>query len=145
MAALAAAVQMTAERSSAAVRDGEKHAKMQPSQPGPALLDEAIAMCTDDIGHLERWPGHFLCNLRDRFTWSRLDSSALSSGVPAARTIPHELSWLALQNKKVVYDLLFRASAVTLLEIAADPKHLGADIGFLSVLHTWGQNLRGSG
>jgi hypothetical protein len=57
-------------------------------------------------------------------------------------TIPHELSWLALQNKKVVYDLLFRASAATLLEMAADPKHLGAEIGFLSVLHTWGQNLQ---
>jgi hypothetical protein len=57
-------------------------------------------------------------------------------------TLPHELSWLALQNKKVVYDLLFRASAATLLEIAADPKHLGAEIGFLSVLHTWGQTLQ---
>ena len=57
-------------------------------------------------------------------------------------TIPHELSWLALNNKKVVYDLLFHASAATLLEIAADPKHLGAEIGFLSVLHTWGQNLQ---
>jgi hypothetical protein len=57
-------------------------------------------------------------------------------------TIPHELSWLALQNKKVVYDLLFRASSATLLETAADPKHLGAEIGFLSVLHTWGQNLQ---
>lgn len=56
-------------------------------------------------------------------------------------TLPHELSWLALQNKKVVYDLLFRASAATLLEVAADAKHLGAAIGFLSVLHTWGQNL----
>ncbi len=57
-------------------------------------------------------------------------------------TIPHELSWLALHNKRVVYDLLFRSSAATLLEIAADPKHLGAEIGFLSVLHTWGQNLQ---
>lgn len=57
-------------------------------------------------------------------------------------TIPHELSWLALNNKKIVYDLLFHASAATLLEIAADPKHLGAEIGFLSVLHTWGQNLQ---
>ena len=57
-------------------------------------------------------------------------------------TIPHELSWLALRNKKIVYDLLFHASAATLLEIAADPKHLGAEIGFLSVLHTWGQNLQ---
>jgi predicted Zn-ribbon and HTH transcriptional regulator len=57
-------------------------------------------------------------------------------------TIPHQLSWLAVQNKKVVYDLLFRASAASLQEIAADPKHLGAEIGFLSVLHTWGQNLQ---
>jgi hypothetical protein len=56
-------------------------------------------------------------------------------------TLPHELSWLALQNKKVVYDVLFRTSAATLLEVAADAKHLGAQIGFLSVLHTWGQNL----
>jgi hypothetical protein len=46
-----------------------------------------------------------------------------------------------LQNKRVLYDLLFRASAETLLEVARDPKHLGAEIGFLSVLHTWGQNL----
>lgn len=56
-------------------------------------------------------------------------------------TLPHDLSWLALQNKKLVYDLLFRASAATLLEVAADPTHLGAAIGFLTVLHTWGQNL----
>jgi hypothetical protein len=56
-------------------------------------------------------------------------------------TLPQELSQLALQNKKAVYSLLFRASAETLLEVAADPKHLGAEIGFLSVLHTWGQNL----
>jgi len=56
-------------------------------------------------------------------------------------TIPHTLSSLALHNKKVIYTLLFRASAATLLEIAADPKHLGAEIGFFSVLHTWGQNL----
>ena len=56
-------------------------------------------------------------------------------------TIPHTLSSLALQNKKLIYTLLFRASAATLLEIAADPKHLGAEIGFFSILHTWGQNL----
>ncbi|MGI9074627.1 MAG: IS91 family transposase [Bryobacteraceae bacterium] len=56
-------------------------------------------------------------------------------------TLPHQLSWLAISNKKVVYDLLFRASAATLLEIAADPKNLGADIGFMRVLHTWGQNV----
>jgi hypothetical protein len=57
-------------------------------------------------------------------------------------TIPHQLAALAYQNKRVLYDLLLRTSAATLLEIAADPSHLGADIGFLSVLHTWGQNLQ---
>jgi hypothetical protein len=57
-------------------------------------------------------------------------------------TLPHELSALALQNKRLLYDLLFRTSAASLLELAHDPKHLGADIGFLGVLHTWGQNLQ---
>ena len=56
-------------------------------------------------------------------------------------TLPHELSALILQNKRLLYDLLFRTSAASLLELARDPKHLGADIGFLGVLHTWGQNL----
>src|ERR1700730_6599060 len=57
-------------------------------------------------------------------------------------TLPHRLAPLALQNKKVLYDLLFRASAETLLEVARDPRHLGAEIGFFSVLHTWNQKLR---
>jgi predicted Zn-ribbon and HTH transcriptional regulator len=57
-------------------------------------------------------------------------------------TLPHELSALVLQNKRLLYDLLYRASAATMLELARDPKHLGADIGFLGVLHTWGQNLQ---
>jgi len=56
-------------------------------------------------------------------------------------TLPHLLAPLALQNKALVYGLLFRAASQTLLQIAADPKHLGADIGFLAVLHTWGQTL----
>jgi Putative transposase/Transposase zinc-binding domain len=56
-------------------------------------------------------------------------------------TIPHQLRDIALQNKKLVYNILFRASAETLSQIAADPDHLGAELGFLSVLHTWGQNL----
>src|SRR5580700_11013095 len=85
MATLAAAIQMTAQGSRAAVLDGEKYAEMEPGQPGPALLDETVAMRADDIGHLERWRLHLLDNLRDRFTWSRLVSLAWSSGVPAAR------------------------------------------------------------
>jgi len=56
-------------------------------------------------------------------------------------TLPGELSLLILRNQRVLYDLLFAASASTLLEVAADPKHLGAEIGFFGILHTWGQNL----
>jgi hypothetical protein len=56
-------------------------------------------------------------------------------------TIPDGLGPISRQNKKVVYNILFRAASETLRRIAADPKHLGADIGFLAVLHTWGQNL----
>ena len=56
-------------------------------------------------------------------------------------TIPAELRPLFLQNKKHCYNLLFKASAETLKEVAENPKNLGAEIGFTGVLHTWGQNL----
>ena len=56
-------------------------------------------------------------------------------------TLPHELNPLCQRNQTVLYNLLFRSSAAAMLEVAADPKHLGAEIGFLSILHTWGQNL----
>jgi len=56
-------------------------------------------------------------------------------------TVPQEIAAIAYQNKAVVYDILFQATAETLQTIAADPKHLGADIGFIAILHTWGQNL----
>jgi predicted Zn-ribbon and HTH transcriptional regulator len=56
-------------------------------------------------------------------------------------TLPQELNPLLLRNPRVLYDLLFRTVAATLLEVAADPKHLGAEIGFFAILHTWGQNL----
>ena len=56
-------------------------------------------------------------------------------------TVPEEVAVIAFQNKPAVYDILFRAAAETLRTIAADPAHLGAEIGFVSVLHTWGQNL----
>jgi Putative transposase/Transposase zinc-binding domain len=57
-------------------------------------------------------------------------------------TLPEQLASLALQNKRVVYNILFATAAETLRTIAADPKHLGAEVGFLAVLHTWGQTLR---
>jgi hypothetical protein len=56
-------------------------------------------------------------------------------------TLPKEIAAIAYQNKAPVYGILFRAAAETLQTIAADPKHLGAQIGFFAVLHTWGQNL----
>jgi hypothetical protein len=56
-------------------------------------------------------------------------------------TLPEEIARISLQNKRVVYNILFRAVSETLRRIAGDPKHLGAEIGFLAVLHSWGQNL----
>jgi hypothetical protein len=56
-------------------------------------------------------------------------------------TVPAEIEVIAFQNQTVMYDILFRAASETLRTIAADPKHLGAEIGFLAVLHTWGQAL----
>jgi len=57
-------------------------------------------------------------------------------------TLPEALRPLALSNKRVVFDLLFDTAAATLLTIARDPEHLGADVGFTAILHTWGQKLR---
>jgi hypothetical protein len=59
-------------------------------------------------------------------------------------TLPEGLGPMALQNQKIVYAMLFRAASETLLTIARDPKHLGAQIGFVAILHTWGQTLQHS-
>jgi hypothetical protein len=56
-------------------------------------------------------------------------------------TLPQPVAAIAYQNKELVYDILFRTASETLQTIATDPKHLGAEIGFFSVLHTWGQTL----
>lgn len=56
-------------------------------------------------------------------------------------SLPVQIADIAYQNKAVIYDILFKASAETMIAIAADPKHLGARIGVLSVLHTWGSAL----
>jgi len=56
-------------------------------------------------------------------------------------TVPEEIARLAFYNQEALYGILFRAAAQTLLTIARDPKHLGAEIGFFGILHTWGQNL----
>jgi len=56
-------------------------------------------------------------------------------------TLPDELNPLVLQNKREIYAILFRAGSETLLDLGRDPRHLGGQIGFIAMLHTWGQNL----
>jgi len=79
---------------------------------------------------------------RLKWTQQRLDELLPVSYFHAVFTLPQILSGLALQNKHVMYDLLFRAASETLLEVAANSKHLGARLGFFGVLHTWGQQLQ---
>ena len=79
---------------------------------------------------------------RDRWIAARQRELLPTRYVHVVFTLPRRLAPLVLQNKKVLYDLLFRTSAETLLEVARDPRLLGAELGFFSVLHTWSQQLR---
>jgi hypothetical protein len=79
---------------------------------------------------------------RERWIQARRSELLPSPYVHVVFTLPPQLAALALQNKKVIYGLLLRASAETLLEVARNPRHLGAEIGFFSVLHTWNQKLQ---
>jgi len=84
------------------------------------------------------------CQAAARAEWMEARAADLLERVKyhhAVFTLPEQLGPVALQNKRVVYGLLFRAVAETLQTIAKDPKHLGAEIGFLAILHTWGQRL----
>jgi len=78
---------------------------------------------------------------RDRWIAARQKELLPTRYVHVVFTLPAQLAPLAFQNKKFIYSLLLRASAETLLEVARDPRHLGAKIGFFSVLHTWNQRL----
>src|SRR5690242_2392600 len=80
-------------------------------------------------------------NARARWLEARRQELLPTRYVHVVFTLPHQLAPLALQNKKLLYHLLLQTSAATLLAVARDPKHLGAEIGFFSVLHTWNQKL----
>ena len=129
------------------------------SNPERRVLDAITACRTQKLGgHVERCDqcGHERiaynscrnrhcpkCQERARETWIKEREKDLLP-VPyfhVVFTIPRELGLVAFQNPRVVYGLLFKASAETLRTIASDPKHLGAEPGVLSILHTWGQNL----
>jgi len=78
---------------------------------------------------------------RDRWIAARRQELLPTRYLHVVFTLPHRLVPLVLQNKKILYGLLFRTSAETLLEVARNPRRLGAEIGFFSVLHTWSQKL----
>src|SRR2546430_811057 len=84
------------------------------------------------------------CQTRARGRWiaGRRRELLPPPHAPVLSTRPPQLASLALQNKKVIYGLLPRASAEPLLEVARTPAHLGGEIGFFSVLHTWNQKLQ---
>jgi len=83
-----------------------------------------------------------LTSARDQWVAAREQEPLPVGYVHVVFTVPQLLARLALPNKRVVYALLFRAAAATLLQVAANPKRLGAAIGGLMVLHTWGQRLQ---
>lgn len=84
------------------------------------------------------------CQQKDKLEWmqNRMKELLPVGYFHLVFTLPHELGPLCLQNKKAVYGLLFKAVSETVLELACDVKHLGADTGLICVLHTWGQNMK---
>ena len=83
------------------------------------------------------------CQQKDKLEWldKRMEELLPTGYYHLVFTLPHELNPLSFQNKKVMYGLLFQAASQILLELTKDTRHLGADIGLISVLHTWGQNM----
>ena len=83
------------------------------------------------------------CQQKDKLKWldKRMQELLPVGYYHLVFTIPHELNPLCLKNKKIMYDILFNAASQTLLELSRDTKHLGADTGLITVLHTWGQNM----
>ena len=83
------------------------------------------------------------CQDKDRQVWmdKRMDELLPVGYYLLVFTIPYQLNALCLQNKKVMYDILFKAASQTVLELSKDTKHLGAETGLITILHTWGQNM----
>ncbi|MGY3619305.1 hypothetical protein ACVJGD_005501 [Bradyrhizobium sp. USDA 10063] len=113
-----------------------------------AALGGHVEQC-DHCG--ERWISYNSCRSRNcpkcqslaRTEWIEARQAELldTQYFHVVFTIPDQIAAIAFQNAGTVYDILFRTAAETLRTIAADPRHLGAEIGFFSVLHTWSQNL----
>jgi hypothetical protein len=128
--------------------------------PSESHVLDAIARCRTEAlgGHVERCDGcgheriaYNSCRNRHcpkclngaREKWiAEREAELLPIGYyHVVFTLPHEITTLASQNRRVVYDLLFKSASSSLLTIARDPKYLGAELGVLAILHTWGQSL----
>jgi len=83
------------------------------------------------------------CQQKDKDEWleKRMGELLPTGYYHIVFTIPHQLNPLCLQNKKELYDILFKAASQTIIELSNDTKHLGAKPGLITVLHTWGQNM----
>jgi hypothetical protein len=114
---------------------GDSHSPLE-STPHKARNGELTITCRN------RHCPKCQANARDRWLEARSEELLPTRYVHVVFTLPRQLAPLALQNKREIYGLLFRASAETLIEVARDPKRLGAEIGFFSVLHTWNQKLQ---
>lgn len=84
-----------------------------------------------------------ICQQKDKLLWldKRMQELLPVGYYHLVFTLPHQLNALCLDNKKVMYNILFKAASQTLLELSKDTKHMGADTGLITVLHTWGQNM----
>ncbi len=106
------------------------------SAPAAAIAPSRITLAATGTARSASEPRHATAG------WPRVAELLATPYAHVVFTLPTSWRPLALQNKEVIYGLLFRCTAQTLLEIAADPKRLGAEIGFFSVLHTWNQKLQ---
>jgi len=118
------------------------------SSCGTSLMGSHFRRC-DNCGHTEithnscrnrHCPS---CQQKDKLQWldKRMEELLPLGYYHLVFTLPHKLNPLCLVNKSLLYDILFKAVSQTLIELAKDTRHLGADIGLITMLHTWGQNM----
>ena len=139
---------------------GSEYAARHPLSTEHAAVIRHLTICRTAAlgGHLDACPGCGFqrvsynscrdrhcpkCQVTKQAQWleTRLERLLPCPHFHVVFTVPEQLNPLALRNKQLIYDLLFKSAAETLLQLASDPKRLGAQVGFTAVLHTWGQNL----
>lgn len=136
------------EQAGASLSTAPRRVMMAIEQCRTAALGGHVEQC-DHCGHRRVWYNSCRnrhcpsCQALARAAWIEDRKAELldTEYFHVVFTVPDQIAVIASQNKAVVYGILFRTAAETLRTIAADPRHLGADIGFFAVLHTWGQTL----